>query len=416
MASVKIILKSNKLNKKNEAPLYLRIIKDRKIKYISIGVSVNIKDWNEADAKVRKSHPNSNRINNFIAQKVAEAHGIAIEMETASKYVHPKSIKEAVLGKSSTSFTVYASKYENSLKLNGNYGTYKRVKTVLEKINKYTKNTELTFNDITVTFLKNYEQYMRSEFTNRTNTIHANFKIIKKIFNDAIDEDLVPLEKNPFQRYKLKLDNVEKEFLTEKELLDIEKLKLAPGSMIYHHRNIFVFAAYSGGIRISDIFKLKWENFDGERLLLNTQKTGSTVSIKLPLKSIQILNLYKKADSKPEHYIFPFLKNDIDYKDREFFHKTISALTSYTNSDLKEIAKQAKVHQNLHFHTSRHTWATRALRKGMRIEYVSKLMGHTSIKTTQVYAKIVNEELDKAMDVFNDPIPVINPPEETPAK
>ncbi len=55
----------------------------------------------------------------------------------------------------------------------------------------------------------------------------------------------------------------------------------------------------------------------------------------------------------------------------------------------------------MNFHSSRHTWATRAVRKGMRIEYVSRLMGHASIKTTQIYAKIVAEELDKAMDVFD---------------
>ena len=70
-------------------------------------------------------------------------------------------------------------------------------------------------------------------------------------------------------------------------------------------------------------------------------------------------------------------------------------------SNLKRIAKKAGIKKNLSFHTSRHTFATWALRKGIRIEYVSKLLGHASIKETQIYAKIVNEELDKAMEVFN---------------
>jgi site-specific recombinase XerD len=68
---------------------------------------------------------------------------------------------------------------------------------------------------------------------------------------------------------------------------------------------------------------------------------------------------------------------------------------------LKIIAAKAGIEKHISFHSSRHTFATRALKKGMRIEYVSKLMGHTNLKTTQIYAKIVNEELDKAMDVFN---------------
>lgn len=78
-----------------------------------------------------------------------------------------------------------------------------------------------------------------------------------------------------------------------------------------------------------------------------------------------------------------------------------SAANAYVNKDLSKIAKMAEIEKHIHFHTSRHTFATRALRKGMRIEYVSKLLGHANIKTTQIYAKIVNEELDKAMEIFN---------------
>lgn len=171
--------------------------------------------------------------------------------------------------------------------------------------------------------------------------------------------------------------------------------------MKFHHRNIYVFAAYAGGMRISDIFKLKWENFNGTHILLKTQKTGSVISIQLPTKSLVILNKYKREDSKETDYIFPFLKNDVDYSKSKDLIRKINSLTSYTNTDLKDLAKGLELNKNMNFHTSRHTWATRALRKGMRIEYVSKLMGHSSIRTTQVYAKIVNEELDKAMDIFN---------------
>ena len=66
------------------------------------------------------------------------------------------------------------------------------------------------------------------------------------------------------------------------------------------------------------------------------------------------------------------------------------------------MATKAEIDKPLSFHISRHTWATRALRKGVSIDKVSKLMGHAQLRETQIYAKIVNEELDKAMDVFND--------------
>ncbi len=80
----------------------------------------------------------------------------------------------------------------------------------------------------------------------------------------------------------------------------------------------------------------------------------------------------------------------------------ISRATAYINKNLKFLATKAEIDKHISFHTSRHTWATRALGKGISIDKVSKIMGHAAIKETQVYAKIVSSELDKAMDVFND--------------
>ena len=167
------------------------------------------------------------------------------------------------------------------------------------------------------------------------------------------------------------------------------------------HRNMYVFSAYAGGLRISDILLLKWKNFDGERILMQTKKTSSKVSIKLPSTAMQILEIYKRKDAKPEDFIFPILENDVDYSDPRFLFNAISSATAYTNGDLKEIAGIVKLKKHISFHSARHTFATRALMKGVRIEYVSKLLGHANIATTQIYAKIVNEELDKAMEVFN---------------
>jgi integrase/recombinase XerD len=401
MATTKIILKTEKAKSNGEVPLYLRIIKDRKAKFISLGIAILPKHWNDKENTVRKSHSNSVYLNNFLAHKIADAQSVALEMETKSKYVTPKSIKQAITGKTTEQFIPYAERYYTSLDKKGRIASHRRAKTTVEKVKKYIGKTDFTFDDLNIFFLKKYEEYLRDEIKNAPNTIHTDLKIIRHIINEAINDDLFPLEKNPFLKYKLKWQNTEKAFLTEKELKALEELNLNPKSMKYHHRNIYIFAAYTGGIRISDICKLRWEHFDGERLLLNTTKTGSVISIKLPTKALEIIHLYQVPGQQPHHFIFPFLSNQKDYSNHKTLLRAISSITTYTNTDLKDLAKDAKITKNLHFHTSRHTWATRALRKGMRIEYVSKLMGHSSIKTTQVYAKIVNEELDKAMDVFN---------------
>ena len=152
---------------------------------------------------------------------------------------------------------------------------------------------------------------------------------------------------------------------------------------------------------VFEVFEFFKKNFDGEKIIIQTQKTGSIISIKLPTKSLEILEKYKSEESQPNHFIFPILKNEVDYSDKKVLFRAISSATAYTNTDLKDFEETLELTKHIHFHTSRHTWATRALQKGMRIEYVSKLMGHANIKVTQGYAKIVNEELDKAMEVFN---------------
>ncbi len=401
MATIKVILKENKKDANDEIPLYLRIIKDRKAKFISLGIKIKQKDWNEAQSIVKKSHPNAGRLNNFIAHKIAEAQGLSLEMETESKYVEPKSIKQAILGKTGIKFSDYSVAFMARVKSDQTVGTYKRYEATLSKLKAYIKKSDFTLTDLTPDFLEKYEKYMRDKLLNKTNTINSNFKVIRRIINDAINHDQLPYDKNPFLKYKLKNAKTNIDFLTEAELTSIENLELVPGSAKFHHRNLYVFAAYAGGLRIGDLLTLKWISFDGERLLINTKKTASTVSIKLPNKALDIIEIYQRLDTEDGDYIFPFLKNNVDVKNPDALHKFISSATAYTNTDLKDIAKAVDIKKNIHFHTSRHTFATRALRKGMRIEYVSKLLGHASIKTTQIYATIVNGDLDTAMELLN---------------
>jgi integrase len=165
---------------------------------------------------------------------------------------------------------------------------------------------------------------------------------------------------------------------------------------------MFVFASYTGGLRVSDILQLKWKNLDKTNINFTIRKTGSQISIRVPDKAMAIINKYKPVKLNPEHYIFPMLENGLNENDLRLMDKEISGATAYINKNLKAIAEGAELGKHVSFHISRHTFATRALRKGISIDKVSKLMGHSAIRETQVYAKIVNEELDKAMEVFND--------------
>ncbi len=402
MASVKVVLIKEKINKKGEAPLFLRIIKDRKPKYLGLGINLPPEQWDDIKQRIRKSHPNSVRFNNFLAQKIAEAEGIAFELETEKKGISSLAIKENIKGKTPPSFLKYFGDYIEELEGKNKFNTFRPAGSVLQKLKKYLKGKDLTFEEINYQFLKNYELYLRKEVGNSINTIHANLKIIRRLLNAAVREEIIEPSANPFPRYKLNWENTTKAYLTDEEIHSIEILPLPEDQVINHHRNMYIFAVYAGGLRISDLLQLKWQNFNGTHVTITTQKTKEQLSVKLPNKALEVLRKYQRPNCHPTDFIFPFLQNDVDYSKGILLLKSISSNTAYANKNLKIIAEKAGIEKHISFHTSRHTFATRALRKGMRIEYVSKLLGHTAIKTTQVYAKIVNSELDKAMDIFND--------------
>jgi integrase len=401
--TVNILFRKDKKNNDGKVPIYLRVIKNRISQQIALGVAVEEKYWDAKKKRAKKGAENSQWINNYISHKLAEAEGHALQLEATSKTISAKNIKEAVIGKPPQSFLKYADQFFIEMENKLQASSIDKTKHIIGKVRKYIGGGDITFDEIDVTWLKKYDAYMRNKLGNSNNTVVANFKLIRRIINEAIKEDIIGYDKNPFLKFKLKWENTTKQFLTEEEIEKIEKLQLEDEPDTFHARNMYIFATYAGGMRISDLVQLRWSNYDGDRVLINTQKTNSTISVKLPQKAKEILALYHYEDVDLNAFIFPYFDLSKDYSDGRYLYRAVSTAGTLCNRELIKIADLAKIDKHIHFHTSRHTWVTRALKKGMRIEYVSKLMGHASIKTTQVYAKIVNEELDKAMDVFNEP-------------
>ena len=406
MASVKIYPRLDKINKNGQVPIYLRLTKNRKSKYIALDVYINPKDWNEKTRKMRSGAKNAIQINSFILSKEAEAEAISLEMETKSKFVTSYDIKSRIIGNPPSDFFEFMFNRNKALSDELSIGTIRRFNSILGKLKNFTKRDKLFFDEINVKFIRDFQQFMIEELKNHNNTVHSNLKVIRKMISDAIGEELMPAEKDPFKKIKLKGQKTFREFLLDDELEKVENLELEKGSMMNHHRNLYIFNAYSGGIRISDLLLMCWKNFNGVHLYFQVKKTKEELSIKLPQKSLDILQFYKTYQGKsepndPESFIFPLLNIKPDETDKLKLFNAISSATAYTNKNLRKISVLANIPKKISFHTARHSWAVRALQKGMRIEYVSKLMGHTSVKHTEVYARVLNEELDKAMNIFD---------------
>ncbi|MEC7124552.1 MAG: tyrosine-type recombinase/integrase [Bacteroidota bacterium] len=120
------------------------------------------------------------------------------------------------------------------------------------------------------------------------------------------------------------------------------------------------------------------------------------MSFALPEKALQILQVLVVPEAKSEQYLFPFLHGKEKLSSIELYNR-VSGINALVNKNLKIFAAQLDWQRNLSFHISRHTFATRALSRGMRIEYVSAILGHSTIQETQRYAKIKSNDLDIAM-------------------
>lgn len=396
MASVKIVLRKDKANGFTKIPLYLRITKNRKSSYKSLGHKITEKQWDENMQRVKSTHPNSARLNNVLAQKLAQAEKQLLIDEDATQFTTAQDLVRDMYKKGTDSFTEFGNFYLQKLLDEQNYSRHKKLKGILGKLSEYCSNREIAFNEINVRFLESYEKWMRTVRSNKVNTIHANMKFIRQLFKEAVTLGNIKREQNPFLTYKLKQEKTEREYLTDQEIERIHDLILSGTKQIC--KDMFVFACDTG-IRISDLLTIKRKSYDSTHVTFQMRKTKSTVSILLSSRAQAILSKYGINDKPKTEFVFPPLRGK-EY-DKLALEKAIMSKTAHFNNYLKEIARIAEIEKHVTFHVSRHSFGTRALRKGMRIEQASKLMGHSDLKTTMVYTKIVNSDLDEAMKVFD---------------
>ena len=403
MASIKLILRKNQVDSTGHCPLYIRIIKDRKTKFITAGVKLKENEWDEIKQKVKKNHPNSARMNASLAQKIADAEAQVADLERKVKTVSIKKIKEAIKGKEVPNFFEYAYKRMEIIKSTVSYSTYKAYYAAIVKFEKWVGTRDVYFDDFTVTLLNDYKNYLSKELKNGLTTQRLSIIVLGTIFNQAIKEEIIPETMFPFKKLTLKTDNTKRLFLNKDKILDLTQLKLIEGKKANLWRDLFLFSIYAGGLRFSDVIEMQYKHYNKneQRISKLIRKTGRPHQFKIGKVAIDILEKYCKEGADNEDYIFPVIEDQKGYEKSESLRYFYTAkYNKLANWHLKKLGEKMELPFKLSFHLSRHTFATNALNNGMRIEHVSKLMDHRDISTTQVYAKIISEELDKAVDNY----------------
>lgn len=376
----------------NESNVYVRITVNGKKTNISLNHKINIDHWNAKYQRMKGHGSKARQFNLFLDDTKTNIIQTYRELKNEHRVITAQLVKARFLGEDKACHSMRdLFKYHNDLMANKlsvktlcHYKTSQ--KYILEYVKKEFKTTDIYLQDLSYAFVLGFESFLRgyrpSHYQGRigNNAVMKHIQRLKKMTKMA--HNIEWIGSRPFERYQLKLEKTERDYLSDKELLAIEKLKTKI-ERLQTVRDLFVFSCYTG-ISYADIMELTSdhivEGIDGNKWIMS-KRNKSGVPYKIPLlqKAEMIINKYgNHPRTLYSGKLLPNLSNQ------------------RLNSYLKEIADICEIKKNLTFHIARHTFATTVtLSNGVPMETVSKLLGHTRLATTQIYARVIEKKISE---------------------
>ena len=368
-------------NKKGLNPVYVRAFQHGKKIEIATSIALSVDDWSEKQQRVKKrnqSHEKYNAILDAFDKKALKF--LLNNFVNDDTPVTLRQFKDHMLsiGQSGESFTDYIFNHLNDNKARLRLESWCSYKSQITKLLKFRKT--ISFADINEKFINDYQNYMLHILLNNENTVSKSLRSLRTFVNIAMRYGYI--KNNPFKYVTIKKVDGKRDFLTTEEL---NKLAQAYGNGKFTDNQekeilrYFLFSCYTG-LRYSDLKSLKMASIESNSLQINMHKTGYIVNIPLSQKALQLIPTEIKPKSEP---VFRVYCNKV------------------TNRTLKQMGQEIGIQKKLTCHVARHTFATISITLGIPIEVVSKLLGHTNLKTTQVYAKIVDSVKEREMKKWN---------------
>lgn len=373
----------------------LRVTKDRKRKYVSLGISVNPEHWDFSKNQPKAECPNREYIELLIADKLKEYSAKIVELKATNQEFTSTTLVEKVCVNRVNRKTVgdLFREHISSLTASGRKSYALSIKQLYNSLIEFNGHLDIPFSEMDIVWLRRYEAFLRRKGL-AENTIGIRFRTLRSIYNVAIEEDVVSAELYPFK--KLKVSKLHQE--TAKRALskeDIERVLSYKSTNRYMRFpiDIFAFTYYCGGINFVDIAHLTKANITDGRLIYKRQKTKKLIKIPLQPQAVALIEKYSNDESQ---YLFPILsdfhKTDIQQANR--IHKVISKV----NERLKQIGKALNLPITLTTYVARHSQATVMKRAGVSTAVIREIMGHSSERVTQIYLdSFDNEQVDNAL-------------------
>lgn len=399
--NIVISLDTRRQKKDGTYPLVMRLGHNERTTAIPLGISLLEKDWDAKNKAVRKSYGGVSsiaRLNNTIQKKKAEAMDIIMKLEEKDQLdtLSVAELKDRIYQpEASQSFFNYANFLIEELKKSNRFGSARNYKGVVSVLKDFCGGKDLPFKQLTYQFLCKFETNHASK-GNTANGLSVYMRAIRAIYNKAIKAGIVEKENYPFTNYKIKSAPTDKRALDWDKLKKVIELELLPGHICFNARNYFVASFMMYGINFSDMAYLRKENIINGRIKYRRRKTSKLYDIKITQNLETILNYYI-SQNNPSGYIFPIIRRELPHlQDRD-----IQWARSRYNKKLKTLAELCGIEENLTSYVSRHSFATQAMLQEVPLNAISTMLGHSSLKTTEIYLKSLPTNI---LDDYNDRI------------
>jgi len=405
--TISVVLYTSKTLRNGEHPLMLRLTKNRKIKYVSLHLSLQACYWDFEKNKPRRNCPNQGQINQLIEKKIKEYQDQIIDFKTNDKdYTLHTLVSKASKPNLRQTVGSYLDHYTKGLTAQNRIGNAKTFKELKTSITNFCGSLDFYFLDIDRDWLMRYAQWMKAVKNFSDNTIGIRLRSLRALYNSAVSNGLIRKENYPFDEFKVSQFNEQtaKRAITKEQ---IKRLIEFDVSGLYKHnypipflqlsKDLFLFSYFSCGINLVDILHLTYANIVDGRLVFNRQKTGKLISFALQPPAMKILKKYQNFDCQPADYIFPIFNRSI-HKTAEQRYGRLQRVNKLVNKYLRQIGMYLELPIPLTTYVARHTFATVLKRSGVNIAIISESLGHSNLSITQTYLdSFENSQIDEAM-------------------
>ena len=382
-------LKKGSEKKNGEVMIMARITIDGKLCQFSTKQSILPENWNIAAGKAKGK--DAGKINALLEDIKASLNNIYHEQQRRDNYVTAEKVKNEFLGHSEKHETILDlfKKHNDDVKqlvgISKTIATYRKYEVTRRHLAEFIQSkyniSDIAINEITPMFITDFELYLRTTCKCSYNTTAKFMQFFKRIILIARNNGI--LIGDPFANYKIRLEKVDRGYLSEDEIKIILKKKMV-SERLENVRDLFIFSCFTG-LAFSDIHGLRKEHIvedsNGVRWIRKgRQKTKIMCNIPLMEVPLKILEKYSTNEYCRKHgVLFPVLCNQ------------------KMNACLKELADICGIKKTLTTHVARHTFATFALANGVSIESVAKMLGHTNVQMTRHYARVLDRTVIREM-------------------